>query len=331
MQQKINWIVNLRGIACLMVVMIHTTVKPVTNPNLASILDWEFANLLNSASRACVPLFFMISGYLFFGERSAKPHHFLRIWLCLLFYSLIALIYMWLLTPMNVRLSLVGMLQKPVFYHLWFFFSIIVIYMLSPLIQVKAVGPYMLLALMLIIGILGNPNITGYKIPNLEWLPIGMEITGDTFYFVFYGLLGRAIGNMEIQRRWISWLSSALFIVAVLIIAAGTHHGLTLNGYFVGNWYIYCGPAVFIAAVSLFVVVKTCLNQRPIPGLAIISRYSLGIYGFHALIIHALRTHGVELKTWPVLDIAWVFIATLAVSLLLSMGLQRLDVRRFVS
>ncbi len=28
-------------------------------------------------------------------------------------------------------------LQKPVFYHLWFFFAITVIYLVSPLIQVK--------------------------------------------------------------------------------------------------------------------------------------------------------------------------------------------------
>ncbi len=34
----------------------------------------------------------MISGYLFFGERSAQPRHFLRIGLCLLFYSTVALL-----------------------------------------------------------------------------------------------------------------------------------------------------------------------------------------------------------------------------------------------
>ena len=70
MQPKIYWIDNLRGIACLMVVMIHTTTWYVTNAHSVSPVTWDIANVLNSASRVSVPLFFMISGYLFFGERS---------------------------------------------------------------------------------------------------------------------------------------------------------------------------------------------------------------------------------------------------------------------
>lgn len=76
MQSKINWIDNLRGIACLMVVMIHTTTWYVTNAHSISPVNWDVANILNSASRVGVPLFFMISGFLFFGERSAPAETF---------------------------------------------------------------------------------------------------------------------------------------------------------------------------------------------------------------------------------------------------------------
>ncbi len=68
MQEKIHWITNLRGIACMMVVMIHSTSWYITHPHAITLLQWDIANLLNSASRVSVPLFFMISGYLFFGE-----------------------------------------------------------------------------------------------------------------------------------------------------------------------------------------------------------------------------------------------------------------------
>jgi surface polysaccharide O-acyltransferase-like enzyme len=93
MQEKIHWITHLRGIACMMVVMIHSTTWYITHPHTISLLDWDIANILNSASRVSVPLFFMISGYLFFGERSAQPRHFLRIALCILFYSALSLLY----------------------------------------------------------------------------------------------------------------------------------------------------------------------------------------------------------------------------------------------
>lgn len=331
MQQKIYWIDNLRGIACLMVVMIHTTTWYITNPGSISMPNWEWANVLNSASRVSVPLFFMISGYLFFGERSAQPRHFLRIGFCLVFYSVLALLYIWLFTSINLELALRYLFQKPVFYHLWFFFAIVVIYLVSPLIQVRQVNPIMLLVLMAVTGIIANPNTVSQKIGGVEWLPVNLYINGDTFYYVLYGVLGRAIGTLETQRRRLTWLCAALFADAVLVISRGTHHELLARGNFADTWYLYCGPMVFIAAASLLVVVKNTLDTRPVPGLSLISRHSLAIYGFHAFILHALRTRGLELKAWPLLDIAWIFGATLTLSLLLSMGLQRIDRRRYVS
>ena len=331
MQSKINWIDNLRGIACLMVVMIHTTTWYVTNAHSISPVNWDIANILNSASRVSVPLFFMISGFLFFGERSAQPRHFIRIVSCLLFYSAISLLYIILCTSINAERSLLNVLQKPVFYHLWFFFAIIVIYLVSPLIQVKNVSGKRLLALMAIIGIVANPNTLSQKVDGFEWLPVNLYINGDTFYYVVYGMLGRAIGMMETQKRGMNWLCAAAFIAGVFIISRGTLHELQWRGNFADTWYLYCGPMVFICAISLLTLVKNTLNERPLPVLGFISRHSLGIYGFHALVIHALRTRGVELKSWPVLDIIWIFTATLAVSLLLSMLLQRIDTRRFVS
>lgn len=331
MQQKINWIDNLRGIACLMVIMIHTTTWYITNADVVTPFSWDFANVLNSASRVSVPLFFMISGYLFFGERSAERRHFVRIGLCLLFYSTVAFIYITLFTSISPRLSLIYLFQKPVFYHLWFFFAIIVIYLLSPLILVKKAGLPVIFGLLLVAGIIANPNTVSQSWHGIKWLPINLYINGDTFYYVLYGLLGRAIGMVDTRHRRYTLIAALAFIACVTFISLGTHAELAREGNFSDTFYVYCGPLVFIAALSLFIVVKNALNHRPLPGLALISRHSLGIYGFHAFFIHALRTRHIEITQWSVLDIAWIFSATLAGSLLLSMLLQRVDTRRLVS
>lgn len=331
MQHKINWIDNLRGIACLMVIIIHTTTWYITNADVVTPFSWDFANVLNSASRVSVPLFFMISGYLFFGERSAERRHFLRIGLCLLFYSAVAFIYIACFTSISPRLSLMNLLQKPVFYHLWFFFAIIVVYLLSPLISVKKVGIPVIFGLLLVVGVIANPNTMAQSVHGFKWLPVNLYINGDTFYYVLYGLLGRAIGMMETQGRRYTLTAALAFIACVTLISLGTRSELARQGNFSDTFYLYCGPLVFIAAISLFVTVKNTLHQRPLPGLALISRHSLGIYGFHALFIHALRTRHIEMIHWPVLDIAWIFSATLAGSLALSMLLQRIDTRRLVS
>ncbi|XNM63309.1 acyltransferase [Escherichia coli] len=330
MQAKINWIDNLRGIACLMVVMIHTTTWFVTNPHQITPLSWDFANVLNSASRVSVPLFFMISGFLFFGPRSAQPRHFLRIALCLFFYSAIALLFIAAFTHINVEMSLKNLLQKPVFYHLWFFFAIMVIYLVSPLIEVKAISGKMLLALMVVIGIVANPNtVPLHRVgPNGSSQPVHQRRY----------LLLRAVratwasaGNDGDREKSLTWICGTLFVVAVSIISRGTLYELQWRGNFADTWYVYCGPMVFISAAALFIVIKNTLNQRVIPGLGRISRHSLGIYGFHAFIIYALRSWNIDLKNWPALDILWVFATTLRGGHLLLLALQRIDKRRLVS
>lgn len=331
MQHKINWIDNLRGIACLMVIMIHTTTWYITNADVVTPFSWNFSNALNSASRVSVPLFFMISGYLFFGERSAERRHFLRIGLCLLFYSTVAFLYITLFTSISPRLSIINLLQKPVFYHLWFFFAIIVIYLLSPLISVKKVGLPVIFGVLLVAGVIANPNTVPQSFHGMKWLPVNLYINGDTFYYVLYGLLGRALGMLETHYRRYTVIAALAFIACVTLISLGTHSELARQGNFSDTFYLYCGPLVFIAALSLFVVVKNTLNARPLPGLALISRHSLGIYGFHALFIHALRTRHIEITHWPVLDIIWIFSATLVGSLILSVLLQRIDTRKLVS
>jgi surface polysaccharide O-acyltransferase-like enzyme len=88
---------------------------------------------------------------------------------------------------------------------------------------------------------------------------------------------------------------------------------------------------VFIAAISLLVLFKNTLNQRALPGLATISRYSLPIYGFHALFIHYLRTNHHDDMSRPWLDLPWVIGVTLFGSLLLAMLLKRVDKHHLVS
>jgi surface polysaccharide O-acyltransferase-like enzyme len=330
MDNKIGWIDNLRAVACMMVVMIHATTYPVTQ-GVVGEHNWDVANLLNSLSRVSVPLFFMISGYLFFGERSANRKHFTRIACCILFYSIIALIYIGLFTThISFWPSLRNILQTPVFYHLWFFYAIVVIYLLSPLISVKPVSGRYLAGVLVILAVIANPNTNKLNYDNIHLLPVDLYIYGDTFYYLLYALAGRAIGTMETQKRGMSWLAALGFVGSVLLIMYGTKHQSLINENFASTYYMYSGPLVFIAAVSLLVWCKNCLSQ-PIGWLSIFSRHSLAIYGFHAIIVNVMRKWCLEISPYPLLDIFWVFGVALILSLLLSIGLQKIDKRRLVS
>jgi len=331
MGQKIYWLDNLRGIACIMVVMIHASTSYVVDYTVISTPSWALANLLNAASRVSVPLFFMISGALFFGEKSAQPRHFLRISLCLIFYSLVSLVYILSLTKIGFWPSFKHMLQRPVFYHLWFFYAIGVIYLLSPLIQVKATSGRYLLVLCVVVGVLANPQLPKLSWQGVSLLPLNLYISGDTFYYVLYALLGRAISTLKTERPAVSWATALLFIAVTLGIAIGTRVQSQVNQNFAATFYAYCSPLVFIAALALFVWAKNCLAERTLPGLATISRHSLAIYGFHALIIISLRSLHLSLPGGPLLNVALLFVCGLFGGLLLAILLSKIDRRHWVS
>lgn len=330
MTDKIGWIDNLRAVACMMVVLIHSTTYPITAGGMPGEAHWEVANILNSASRVGVPLFFMISGYLFFGERSAQKKHFLRISLCILFYSAVALIYISTLTPINGLNALRHALQKPIFYHLWFFYAIVVIYLCSPLINIKPVSGKYLLIFIVLLAVIANPNTGRVEFFGIRLLPVNLYIYGDTFYYLLYAMLGRALGMLEIPRKAVL-AAIPLFIFCVVMVALGTQYHTLRNDNFTQTFYLYSGPLVFLSAISLLVIFKHYFNHRVLPGFAFISRHSLAIYGFHALIIHYMRTNGLDFSSRPVLDIFYIFIVALSGSLLLSIAVQKLDTRRLVS
>lgn len=331
MNQKISWIDNLRAVACMMVVMIHASTAQVVNFSAIHTVDWTVANVMNSASRVCVPLFFMISGYLFFGEKSAEKRHFLRIGLCLLFYSVVSLIYIFSLTNIGFWPSLKLILQKPVFYHLWFFYAIVVIYLLSPVIKVKEVSGKYLLVAGILLGVLANPQLPLLRWQGVPILPLNLYIGGNTFYYVLYALMGRALGMMNTQKTGVTALACLLFILSTLGVAWGTRHQSMINQNFADTFYVYCGPLVFISAISLFVVFKNALSTRILPGLALISRHSLAIYGFHAFIVIGLRAGHIGFPQSPLLNIAFLFLCGLFGSLVLAILLAKVDQRKWVS
>ena len=135
MDNKIIWLDDIRAIACIMVVVLHTAAIYILK---ADGFYWEVANIIDSFTRICVPLFFMISGYLFFFEKQVKFKNFIRLLIPLFFYSIIGLVFSVLAFKYGyVSKFNYHFLSEPIFYHLWYFYPLLLIYAISYFIKVR--------------------------------------------------------------------------------------------------------------------------------------------------------------------------------------------------
>ena len=161
------WLDNLRAVACLLVVLLHTSSSYLYQWNKISFYSWQVGNVVDSFTRICVPLFFMISGYLFFRDKKPKYNNYLKIITALLFYTVL---YSIVLSISN-RGSFIDLISNafynPVYYHLWFFYALPLVYLVSNLVCIRKEN-YSILGLLVffvVLFILFNPSLkSGFSI-----------------------------------------------------------------------------------------------------------------------------------------------------------------------
>ena len=134
---KKTFIVNLRAIALIVVVIIHLS-APFLADNPQNNLIWDFGNLIDSSFRFGVPIFLMISGYLIFSKDYSSISNFLvkrlkKIILPLVFWTIIYSLVR--LKSGDDLLLIVKLLRTGVFYHFWYLYMIIGIYIYIPILN----------------------------------------------------------------------------------------------------------------------------------------------------------------------------------------------------
>lgn len=138
----------IRASAIFLVILLHSSSPVMYQITSTPEAVWNMHNLIDSAVRICVPLFFMLSGFLLLAPTPAndtEPFRDVRKRLLKLLVPLIAwgVIYRLLMayvngrwpTPDDVWGSLRDMTQGALVYHLWFVYELAAIYLLLPLLR----------------------------------------------------------------------------------------------------------------------------------------------------------------------------------------------------
>ncbi|HTP41371.1 MAG TPA: acyltransferase family protein [Nitrospiria bacterium] len=293
------WVEYIRVVATFCVVILHTSAPLLTKYNMLPKSHWMIGNIFDSSARMSVPIFFMLSGYLllekdeplniFFKKRFNKVGIPLIVW---------SLIYIpwndyyreW---PKISIYELYEIVLTPTYYHLWFLYAIIGIYLIMPILRVvvqqssKSLLYYYILIWFLAASIIPTvEKITGVM-SRIDLL----AISGFSGYLV----LGLLLGKIQLTKRS-AVAAGFLSVGCVIITITGTYLLIVRNnGIFSNNYYDYLSPQIVISSVTIFVLIKYIVvnvrafsNERLLSIIESISFASLGIYLIHPIFIDLL-------------------------------------------
>ena len=337
-KKRILWLDYIRAIATILVILLHVSASYLSKYQDISTIHWMVGNVIDSFTRICVPLFFMISGYLFFRDRKPKTKNYVRIFTTIFFYSLISLIYLKFYRDVSVLDKIKEIFFQESFYHLWFLYVIPIIYLVGEFITVREVKLKKILILAFICFVLVNPKLSDItSLFGFEYLA-EFHLDGNMIYYLLYALFGAMIGGSKIsfnkrKRVVVSLILILGYVFSSVGIAVGTYLITREAGEFVHTFYDF--SSVFVAIGSLCVFTLVRINEGRLEKLGepllLISSVSLPIYGVHAIFLEVINGSGYRDLNNPVLDIPLTFGITLLVSVLVGIVIKKIDIKRYVS
>lgn len=297
------WISYIRAIAIFGVVVIHVSADVITEWGAIPKGQWWAANFYDSLVRGCVPMFIMISGALLLPVQESLTDFFRkrlnRILIPFAFWTIAYLLWKKVFYRPDLGLleSLHMVSNAGVWFHLWFFYVLIGLYLITPIFRVfiinatrKEIG-YLLILWFALVSL--DPfadkiaQVLGFHWFSVE--PLVIVLQG----FIGYFILGAYLVKFA-QKEWVRW-SGALWLGSLLACIAGTWWLSARSGTFQQAFYDNMAPNVVFYCASFFVLAKFIVSslEGKIPSLVKnsiinLSKTSFGIYLVHPMIIDIL-------------------------------------------
>jgi surface polysaccharide O-acyltransferase-like enzyme len=292
-QNKIIYIDFLRIFAAFAVVMLHTAAPLLLKMKQGNTPQFIEGNLIDSATRWCVPIFFMISGALLLNsKRDFDLSYFLkkRFSKILIPFIAFSIIYFYINGHvMTVTEFLFKFANNAIAGHLWFFYALMAVYLFSPvLIFFVRQASKQIQLFILFIWFLFNclfPSMNGI-IPGLK-----INFFGPFGIYLGYFLLGYVLFTHSFSRRF-RMLIYLLGIGGFVATYLGTHYfTVRQDGAFFPMFYAYNSPNVLLMAIAVFVFFKYVFNFKlqNTDLLTKLSSLTFGVYLIHPYIQKLFR------------------------------------------
>ena len=272
----------LRVISMCMVIIIHVSNVYSRSFGIISNKSFLFSLIFNTISRISVPIFLMISGALLLERNFNKRKYLNRIKkfiILTIIWDIIYLIweYFYLgITYTNYYKLLLGPFRA----HLWYLYTILIIYIIQPLLKI----------------ILEKTNIIIKVLLFVLWLLFSMLSIKFSFiasYFTIFCYIGYfIIGNYLYKylkkndlKKYTLPLSILIVICCGISVLLNYYFSIKYN-LFYNLFFAYRIPFIIIATFSFFSIIVSNYNNKKISNFIIfLSDLSFGVYLIHGIFL----------------------------------------------
>jgi surface polysaccharide O-acyltransferase-like enzyme len=341
-------LLKIYSISC--VVLIHSAAPLLIQYHELGEIKWWIGNLYDAFGRWCIPIFLMLSGTFVIEKATGDPglffrHRSRRILLPFVIWS--GVYFLWRVYANGEDIPLHAfpglLLEGPIFYHLWFLYILIGLYLLSPIL-----GTYLQHA-----GIRNTAYLVGLWLLLGSILPMAESFFDFETYFsrganpsllnyVGYFVLGYLLRDKVLVRGKTALFG--LFFLAFLMTAYGTYHITVIRkgGEFDGLFYEYFSINVFLMALPLYLIGKSfkppAFLQRFEERLGLVSLLAAcvpGIYLIHPLVLSVFKRGMLgfsfdQTTLYPAIGIPLFAVAVFAVSFLIVLLIRQIPGIRYV-
>lgn len=280
----------LRIVACFMIVGIHSTPNFVSNGSISDLIN----AILKSIYHVGLPIFFIISGYFILSKKitNTTDWYIRRVIKLIVPFSLISFAHFLYFEEVSpslysidrfIKLTFSGIMNVSI--HFWFFYVILSLYIITPLLQplISKIKPRqaLLISFFLIIAQTINSNFFIFSIGN--GTPGSGFFLGIFAWFVYFflgGLYSKINANLK-KRTLLLLFFTFLLITIIMTIDSPNEKNIIYNQFDVnGTMYIYSSVTFF-----LFLQFKSSLKSTTRHALIKISELTYTTYLSHVLIL----------------------------------------------
>lgn len=283
----IDW---LRVFACISVIIIHVFTTALTDFPNHSINEKIIAKVIINLLHFAVPIFFMITGYLFLSsEKKYDLSSFFKKYVLKYIVAILTFGYAYAIIEeifyKNLSLSMpfvafYNTIQGKTWEHMWYLYSLVGIMLLIPLLKILKEKDEKYLKYLL--GILLISSIVIPILTNLFNFTIGIDLIVFSPYLA-YAIIGYFLGKTENKKHNINLFISVIAISLSQILPIVIHNDVTDKLIVFGN---YDSPFILMLSISIFNLFKKIKAENII--IKSISKYSYGIYLIHMFWINLI-------------------------------------------